>query len=148
MPSTWSQILDHLVFSTKDREMLVSPELRQRLYPFVGGIVRDQGGTMLAIGGMPDHVHLLVRWKTEPGIAVLVRDVKARSSAWVHREWPLLKGFAWQVGGGVFTVSQSLAPTLENYILKQEEHHRSRSSMEEFKALLKKHRIDYDERYL
>ena len=148
MPSTWTQLYLHIVFSTKDREPWINEALQQRLHPFLGGIVRDEGGVALAIGGMPDHVHLLVRWRTDDSIANLMRNVKARSSGWVHQEFPELRRFAWQEGYGVFSVSASLRETVTKYIEQQAQHHASRTFKEELVELLDRHGVEYDPRYL
>ncbi len=146
MPGTWSQILLHIVFSTKNRRELITPGIAGQLYPFIGGIVRDEGGTLLQIGGMPDHVHLLVRWKTDDTVANLVRNVKTRSSGWVRKG--LDRRFAWQDGYGVFSVSQSVSATVKRYIAEQTKHHARRSFRDELAALLKKHGIDFEDQYL
>lgn len=148
MPSTWSQILLHIVFSTKRREPLIAPEIQNRLYAYIGGIVRSLGGSLYAIGGMPDHIHLLVRWKTDDSIAGLMRQVKGRSSVWVHETFPDCPDFKWQEGYGVFSVSPSNKEQVEQYILNQEEHHAGRDFKVELVELLRAHRVEYDERYM
>jgi REP element-mobilizing transposase RayT len=147
MPSTWSQIIYHIVFSTKLRREWIDEPMSARLYPFLGGIVRDLSGSMWAIGGMADHVHLLVRWKTDESVATLVREVKCRSSRWAHEslEHP---GFAWQTGYGVFSVSKSQSDVVKHYIERQKEHHARRDFREELIALLRAHGVDFDEQYL
>ncbi|QYK47097.1 MAG: IS200/IS605 family transposase [Phycisphaeraceae bacterium] len=147
MPSTWSQVLLHIVFSTKSRTPWIGAEGADDLYGFIGGIVRDEGGTLLAIGGMPDHIHMLVRWGTEESISVLVRHVKTRSSRWMH-ESRGVKPFAWQVGYGVFSVSQSQAGVVKAYIKSQAEHHAKWSFREELVALLKAHGVEFEEQYV
>lgn len=148
MSSTHSDSLYHVVFSTYKRTPWIANEWRDRLYDYMGGIIRGMGGTSYAIGGMPDHVHLLVQWRTDPSVATLVRTVKAKSSRWVHLEFPNRKDFRWQVGSGVFTVSRSHTAAVKRYILNQEKHHRKRSSFEEYRRILDLHGIDYDPRYL
>src|SRR5437016_207962 len=110
MPGTFSNIRLHIVFSTKRREPLITTGLQPRLYKFIGGIVRDERGKLVEIGGVADHVHLLVSWRTDATIADLVKNVKARSSAWIHRTFPDARRFRWQEGYGVFTVSHSQVP--------------------------------------
>ena len=85
MPGTYSQLLLHFVFSTKNRAPLIRGSIESRLYDYIGGIVRAENGTLYAIGGLPDHIHLLVRWRTDGAVADLMRTVKARSSLWVHQ---------------------------------------------------------------
>lgn len=148
MPSTWSQIILHIVFSTKHRECLIDDRLAERLYPFMGGIVRDVGGSLWSIGGMPDHVHLRARWKTDDSIANLARDVKFRSSLWIHETFPEKSRFAWQTGYGVFSVSKSMLDTVKAYIENQREHHKTRDFRSELIALLRAHEVEFDEKYL
>ena len=148
MPGTFSNLLLHIVFSTKHREPLITPDIQPRLHQFIGGIVRDEGGKLLEIGGVADHLHLLVSWRTDEAISSLVRNVKARSSAWVHQTFADHRAFAWQEGYGVFSVSHSQAPKVAEYIRGQPEHHRAKTFQEEFLELLKRHKIEYDERYV
>ncbi|MBK7403573.1 MAG: IS200/IS605 family transposase [Phycisphaerales bacterium] len=148
MPSTWSQILLHIVFSTKQRQPLISPELEERLHPYMGGIIRSLGGSRYTIGGMPDHVHMLVRWTTKDSIASLVGRVKSQSTMWVHETFPDLPTFKWQEGYGVFSVSPSNKEQVERYILNQKEHHRRQDFKTEFVAMLDAHGIEFEPRYL
>lgn len=148
MPGTHTKLLYHFVFSTKRREPLITADIQPRLHEYMGGIVRSMNGVAIRIGGMPDHVHMLVRWRTDETLATLMRTVKARSSAWMHQTSPALKAFAWQAGYGAFTVSPSQADAVEAYIAGQAEHHRVRTFEEEFVEFLRAHGIDYDERYI
>ena len=148
MPGTYSRVLLHVVFSTKRRAPLIASEVRERLYPFIGGVVRDEGGALYAIGGVADHIHLLVRWKTDGSIADLMRHVKSRSSKWLHESFPSMSDFAWQVGYSVFSVSQSQSDAVKRYIARQEEHHRTRSFKDELLGLLRAHDVEFDARCL
>lgn len=148
MPSTYYKILLHVTFSTKHRQPLITPDMHERLYPYMGGIVRAEKGRLECMGGMPDHVHMLLSWRTDETVAALLRTVKSRSSGWVHKSFPALRGFAWQEGYGVFSVSASRSDTVRKYIANQAQHHRIRSFQEEFVRLLKAHDIEYDEQYL
>ncbi|HEY1172984.1 MAG TPA: IS200/IS605 family transposase [Verrucomicrobiae bacterium] len=148
MGGTYSNLRLHVVFSTKNREPWIQPQLQERLYPFIGGIVREQSGKLMEIGGMPDHLHLLIGWRTDESISNLLRNIKSRSSAWVHETFPDLSYFKWQEGYGVFSVSHSQAPVVSKYIQNQAEHHRGKTFKEEFISLLKAHDIEYDERYI
>jgi REP element-mobilizing transposase RayT len=114
----------------------------------MGGIVREAGGVPITINGMPDHVHMLVSMPLTISIAVLVREVKAKSSRFVHETWPERDRFAWQGGYGVFSVSQSAMGPVQKYIREQEEHHRKFSFEQEFRTLLKLHNVEFDQRYL
>lgn len=145
MPSSWTQNFYHLVFSTKHREPFISEELETRLHPFLGGIVRDHRCTPIAINGMADHVHLLVRYRSDLSHSDLVRHAKFRSTNWVRAEFSELKRFAWQEGGGGFTVSKSLVARVESYIQNQKEHHRTLTFKEEFLELLRLHGVEFDE---
>ena len=147
MASTLTNLLYHVVFSTKGRSPLITDEVREPLYRYVGGIVRNQGGALLEIGGVADHVHLLARFPASKAVSDLLRDLKSDSSGWLNRERPQDR-FAWQTGYGAFTVSQSQVGTVRRYIRGQEEHHRQRSFKEELVGLLKKHEIEHDEKYL
>ncbi len=148
MPGTYSQVILHFVFSTKRRVAYITPEIQTRLYDYIGGIVRAEKGTLYAIGGMPDHVHLLLRWRTDASIADLMRTVKARSSRWVHQTFADAAAFAWQEGYGVFSVSKSAEPDVKNYIENQVEHHKQRDFKAELLALLRAHGVEFDERFV
>ena len=148
MPATYSRILLHFVFSTKQRSRMITADLQSRLYAYIGGIVRDEKGALYEIGGMPDHVHLLIRWRTDESVATLMRNVKSHSSLWVHQTFPTMSAFAWQEGYGVFSVSESQIEMVHNYIRNQEHHHHVTTFEEEFVAFLKAHNVEYDERYI
>jgi putative transposase len=148
MPSSYLSLHYHLVFSTKHREPLLSPAVVPRVYDYIGGITRGLGGQLLVAGGIPDHVHLLVRLGATRAGAEVLRDLKAESSKWIHRNLPDLATFRWQIGYGAFAVSVSNLPDVKAYIENQEEHHRTRTYQQEFVALLDRHGIEYDERYL
>jgi REP element-mobilizing transposase RayT len=143
MSHTYSQLLYHVVFSTKFRERLIVPELRDRLHPYMVGVVRNKRGDIPAIGGMPEHVHLLVRLKPHFSLSRLVGSVKANSSRFVREEIGL-RDFAWQEGFSAFSVSQSGAAAVWRYIQRQEEHHRRRSFEKEWVTLLDRHGVEYD----
>lgn len=148
MPSTWSKLLLHIVFSTKHRQPLITPEIAEHLYPYIGGIIRALDGSLYTIGGMPDHVHLLVRWNTKDSIANLMRQIKSRSSVWANETFPVAPHFKWQEGYGVFSVSPSSKDQVEQYILMQAAHHAHRDFKTELVQLLDAHGIDYDAKYL
>lgn len=135
-----------MIFRTKGRLPLIAPEMRNGLLAYLGGIVRELGGTALIINGTTDHVHMLIRVRPAQTLADVMRVVKANSSRWVRRKWEA--GFAWQTGYGSFSVSESNVPAVSRYIANQEQHHRTRSFQEEFVEFLKKNKIAYDERYI
>jgi len=138
----------HCVFSTKERRNLISLDLRERLYPFLGGIARQHRMKIMEIGGMPDHVHLLLTLPSTLPIAKALQLLKGSSSKWVHDTFPEHRLFGWQIKYGAFGVSVSLLDKIVQYIQSQPEHHRKTTFQEEFLALLKKHRVEFDERYL
>jgi putative transposase len=148
MPGTYSQILLHIVFSTKHREPWVTPEIAERLYPYMGGIVRAKRGVLYDIGGVEDHVHMYLRWRTDGAISDLLRTVKARSSKWVHDTFPELTAFAWQEGYSVFSVSKSQEEVVKRYIAGQAEHHQREDFKSELLRLLRAHGVEFDERYV
>jgi REP element-mobilizing transposase RayT len=127
MPSTHLALHVHVVFSTKDRMPLITPEWRGRLHAFLGGVVKNLEATPEAVGGVADHVHLLVGLRATHALAEVIRSVKAVSSKWVHEEIGLKK-FAWQEGYGAFSVSPSQCEAVRQYIAGQEEHHRNSAS--------------------
>ena len=137
----------HIVFSTKDRALLLTPTLRERLWPYLGGIIRDQGGIALAVGGTADHVHVLARLAKDRTIPDVLRELKGSSSHWVHEMSPELS-FGWQAGYAAFTVGVRGVPQVQAYIARQEEHHWTTTFQDELRAFLDQHGIEYDERYL
>jgi putative transposase len=148
MADTFTNLLVHAVFSTKHRAPFLQEPLRERLYEYVGGILRTEGDILLEIGGMPDHVHLLVRLKADRSVSTMVRAIKSSSSKWVHQTFPDRQSFAWQKGYGAFSVSESQAAKVRRYIRGQAEHHARLSFKDELIGLLRKHRIAFEERYL
>jgi len=148
MGGTFTNIQLHLVFSTKHREPLIVPDLLPRLYSYMGGIIRNEKSALYEIGGMPDHVHLLVRAHPDKSVSDFLRDLKSCSSGWIHDTFPELKRFHWQDGYGAFSVSQSQSARVKKYIRSQEDHHRERGFKPEFIGLLKRHEVEYDERHI
>jgi putative transposase len=148
MSDSFTNLVYHIVFSTKNRQPLISDEIRALLYAYIGGIVRGQRGLLLEIGGMPDHVHLLARFRSDASVAEMVRLIKANSSKWMNERTEEPGLFQWQTGYGAFSVSESRVPTVRAYIQNQREHHARVSLRDELITLLKRHRIEFDERYL
>jgi REP element-mobilizing transposase RayT len=146
MAHTYHKLLVRVIFSTKNREPLIDPGWAADLYAYMGGIILNRKGDLLAAGGIPDHVHLLVRLPADLPLSDLVRDVKAVSSKWRHDA--AHPAFAWQTGYGGFSVSQSLAETVTDYIHRQPDHHRARTFQQEYVDFLRKHEVEYDDRYL
>ena len=127
---------------------MITPPLAQRLWPFLGGIARQNGMKAIAIGGVADHVHILFYLPPTQPIAKALQLIKGGSSKWVHETFPGHRLFRWQEKYGAFSVSVSQLEKIAHYIQNQEAHHRKMTFQEEFLALLKKHRMEYDERYL
>ncbi len=147
MPSTHLSLHYHIVFSTKERRPFIVPAWRERLHAYLGGIVRNLDGVAEAVGGMDDHVHLLIGLRATHCVADVVGSVKAVSSRWVHEKISD-RAFAWQEGYGAFTVSASQREQVREYIARQEEHHQKLTFEEEYLEFLKRSGLEYDERYL
>jgi len=144
MGHTFSNLLVHVIFSTKNRKPTIVDAIRERLYAYMAGVARKEFGWARRIGGTSDHVHGLLELRTDVSIAHAMNRWKSLSSGWVHKTFPELRDFAWQSGYGVFSVSSSKAPDVIAYIDGQREHHRHRSFEEEFLEFLKRHGIQYD----
>ncbi len=148
MAHTYTDLLFHVIFSTKDRAPLLDVKLKPRLFPYTGGIIRELGGTALLINGPNDHVHILASLPAKTALSEIIGKAKANSSGWVHREFTEKQAFAWQTGYAAFSVSHSQKQSVLDYIANQEEHHRKVSFQEELITFLKKHEVEYDERYI
>jgi putative transposase len=149
MPHSYTNLLYDLVFSTKDRRPLIDEFLRSRLYEYLGGTIRGLGGVALEIGGIADHMHLLVKLRQDHAVSAILRDLKANSSGWINQHELIgTRNFAWQTGYGAFTVSESQVEKVKQYIRNQETHHQKSTFREEFVALLQAHGIEYDLEHL
>jgi REP element-mobilizing transposase RayT len=148
MPGTYSQLLLHIVFSTKRRAPWISSAVAERLYPYIGGIVRAERGVLYDIGGVEDHVHLYLRWRPDGSVSDLMRTVKSRSSKWVCDTFPNLGEFTWQEGYGVFSVSKSQEGAVKQYIARQVEHHRKEDFKSELLRIFCAHGVEFDEKYV
>ena len=144
MAHTFSNILVHVVFSTKERQPTIRDAFRERLWSYMGGVAKNEFGAARAIGGTEDHVHALLSLNTTTSVAKALERWKSVASGWVHKNVAEAASFAWQNGYGAFSVSESNTAAVVEYIRNQAEHHRRRSFKQEFIALLKKHKIDYD----
>jgi REP element-mobilizing transposase RayT len=138
----------HCVFSTKERQRLIMPQLRERLWPFLGSIARQNKMKAIEIGGVEDHIHILLSLPSTMAISKAMQLLKGGSSKWIHETFPEQRLFAWQEEYGAFSVSMSQLDKTIEYIKGQETHHRKMTFRKEFLALLKKHHIEYDEQYL
>lgn len=148
MANTYTSLFYHVVFSTKNRVNYIKPEIENRVWAYIGGVARKHKMTALQVGGIEDHIHALVIAPPVLSLSQMAQFLKGDSSKWIKDEFPMLRGFAWQDGYGAFTVSKSNIPDVIDYIKNQREHHRKKSFQEEYLGLLKKHGIEYDERYL
>jgi len=148
MANTYTSLHYHFVFSTKDRELWIKPEIEGRIWAYLGGIANKNRMKPLQIGGVDDHIHILLGAPATMAPAKATQLIKGGSSAWIHTEFPELRNFEWQDGYGAFTVSKSAIPEVTAYIRNQREHHQRRTFKEEFLMLLNRHEIEYDERYL
>ena len=146
MPQSCANILLHLVWSTKDRRSLIHPEVKPRLHAYLAETVRATGCECPRVGGTADHVHLAVGLTRTVTVASLVNEVKSNSSRWMHEQ--AIQNFAWQQGYGVFSVGPKDVDKLTQYIDTQEEHHRKRSFQEEYRAMLVRYGVPFDERYV
>ena len=148
MPGTYAQLLLHIVTATKGRTPWISTPVAERLYPYIGGIVRAEKGVLYEIGGVEDHVHMYVRWRPDGAVSDLMRKVKSGSSKWIHDTLPGLSAFAWQEGYSVFSVSKSQEDTLKRYIKGQAEHHRAEDFKSELLRMLRANEVGFDEKYV
>ena len=147
MPSTYTSLHYHLVFATKDRIPLIESHWRKRLHEYLGGTVCGLDGVSEGVGGISDHIHLLVSLRATHNLADFMRELKKAASRWIHENIGL-RHFAWQEGYAAFTVSATAREGVQRYIANQEEHHRTKSFREELVGLLEKSGITFDPRYL
>lgn len=148
MANTYTQIHLHVVFAVKYRAGCVPPSQAARLYRYITGIVTAHGQKLLAINGMPDHIHLLIGLRPEVALSDLVRDVKASSAKFINEQNWLPGKFAWQEGFGAFSYSASQLSAVIAYIERQEEHHAKRSFLDEYRSFLKKFEVPFEDKYL
>jgi REP element-mobilizing transposase RayT len=148
MAGKYLSLLVHFTWSTAARETWIEPIIREDLYSYIGGIMRNKKARLIAAGGMYDHIHLYASMPSTISVADFVNAVKSNSSKWIHESFSRLRHFAWQEGYGAFSVSKSEEPKIIRYLSNQEEHHKKRTFKEELIALLDKHGIEYDKRFL
>jgi REP element-mobilizing transposase RayT len=148
MANTYTSLHCHVIFSTKNRELWLRTDIEERVWSYLGGIARENAMKALMIGGIENHVHLLLGIPPTLALSKGVQLIKGGSSAWIKEAFPGLRGFGWQDGYGAFSVSKSQVPEVADYIRGQREHHRVKSFEEEYRAFLDKHDIQYDERYM
>jgi|SRR3954447_16060291 putative transposase len=148
MPRSYTNLIYHIVFSTKDRRPTITHEREQRLYEYIGGIIRGLGGILLCVNGVADHIHLMVKLRPDRSVSDVLRELKANSSGWMHDAFPNAADFSWQNGYGAFTVSESQVLKVSDYIARQKEHHRKESFEDEFVSMLEKNGIEFERKYL
>ena len=148
MANSYISLYIHVVFSTKERQAMIGPELQNRLWAYMGGIARENQMKALSIGGTQDHIHVLLSLPATLPIAKAVQLIKGGSSKWIHDTYANLQEFAWQEGYGAFSVNVSLLEDTVHYIENQAEHHKRKTFQEEYIEFLKRHGIRYDERYV
>ena len=146
--STFVSNLAHFVWGTANREPLIRKSWRDRLHAYLGGVLANKKAKLLAADGIEDHMHALVSLPATLSLSQAANAKKANTSRWIHENIPQCKGFEWQSGYGAFSVSKSSEPRVKLYIVNQEEHHKRWMFTAEFKALLEKHGIPFEERYL
>ena len=148
MPQSLARLHVHLVFSTKNRERLLSESVRPSLHAYMATVLQNLGCPPVLINSVEDHVHILFDLARTVSVSQAVEDVKKHSSKWIKTQGKEFAGFSWQAGYGAFAVSESNVPTVRDYIANQQEHHRRKSFQEEYRVFLERHGVVYDERYV
>jgi REP element-mobilizing transposase RayT len=148
MPQSLSSILVHLVFSTKLREPLINIEIEPELHAYLAVVFRECKSPSLIVGGTSDHIHALFALHRTQSVAGIVEEVKKSSSKWIKTKGSDLRGFQWQAGYGAFSVGASNITMVKQYIATQREHHRHRTFQDEYRLLMNKYAVEYDERYV
>lgn len=148
MPQSLAHVVVHIIFSTKGRMPLIDPAMRRELHAYVVGILARLGCPSILVNGAPDHLHILCLLSRTLPLAKVVEEIKKGSSKWMRTRAPALRNFHWQNGYGAFSVSQSGVAKVRAYIAGQEEHHRHVSFEDEYRAFLRRHAVDFDERYV
>jgi putative transposase len=141
---TFTNLNYHIVFGTKYRRKIITPDIREDLYSYISGIVQNDKGHVISIGGIEDHIHILVGFHATTAVADMVRVLKANSSKWLNESRTTIDKFEWQSGYAAFTVSQSMLQTVENYVKNQEQHHQKRDFKSELIELLERHQITFN----
>ena len=148
MATSLSSILVHLVFSTKHRENLITPEIEPELYPYLAKIFREYKSPSLAIGGTANHLHILFALARTISVSDLIEEVKSSSSGWIKSKGAEFNRFYWQTGYGAFSIGQSNVEALKRYIANQKEHHRAKTFEDEYRKMLRQYKVECDEKYL
>jgi REP element-mobilizing transposase RayT len=148
MPQSLSKVILHIVFTTKNREPWLDLDVRPRMYAYLATICRDLGAELLRVGGVADHVHIVTTLPRTVSQAQMIERIKKTSSKWIKAHDPRYRGFFWQRGYGAFSVSSSQLAAVLKYVDAQKQHHRTRTFQEEYRDLLRRHGVDFDERYV
>ena len=148
MGQSLTQLLTHMIFSTKERRPFIAEEIQAELNAYLAGALRNIGCPAILVGSVEDHVHALFALSKNLAISQVVKEVKVESSKWMKTKDPGLKVFCWQSGYGAFSVSQSMIEPVRAYIAGQKEHHRKKTFQQELRDFLEKHGVEYDERYV
>jgi putative transposase len=148
MANTYTALFYHIVFSTKSRVGFIRPDIEDRIWAYLGGVARHHKMTPIQIGGIEDHLHALVMAPPTLAPFEIAKHLKGESSKWIREEFPDLLNFGWQDGYAAFTVSKSNVPSVVSYIQNQRAHHQTQTFQDEYLEFLKKHAVQYDERYL
>ena len=148
MAGTFTQIYIHAICSTKNRQNVLLPEVRKQVYNYICGIIKNEEGYVYSIGGTSNHIHILFSTSSKVSISEMLKEIKGSSSRWINQNLSLQNKFQWQAGFGAFSVSQSQLGAVTQYINNQEEHHKKFSFKDEFRALLNKHNLSFDEKYI
>ena len=148
MANTFTQIYLQFVFAVQDRTSLIKPGWKEELYKYITGIVQNNKHKLIAINGMPNHIHIFIGYKPHQLIPDLMQDIKGSSSGWINKKGFLKGKFSWQTGYGAFSYSHSQVDTVVKYIMNQEKHHRNKSFQEEYSTLLTKFDIPFNKKYI
>ncbi len=148
MPQSLSKVILHIIFSTKERQPWLDSDVRPRMHRYLATICRDLGVDFVQVGGFSDHVHIVTTLPRTLSQAQLIEQMKKTSSKWIKALDARYRGFFWQRGYGAFSVSPSQLEAVLRYVDTQQEHHRTRTFQEEYRELLRKHGVDFDERYV
>ncbi len=148
MANTYTQIHIQAVFAEQNRECIIKNHWKNELYKYITGIIRNNGHKMLVINGMPDHIHILFGMRPTQSLSDLLQDIKGNSSKWINDKKFVNGRFSWQEGYGAFSYSKSQLPQIIQYIESQEEHHKKKTFLAEYKEFLDAFEVEYDERYI
>ena len=148
MANTYTQVHIHAIFSVQNRECIIKQSWKEELYRYFTGIIQNNGHKLLAINGMPDHIHIFFGMRPTQSLSNLMQDIKGDSSKWINNKGLINNRFSWQEGYGAFSYNKSSVDSVIDYIKNQEVHHRKKTFTEEYHEFLEKFEVDFDERYL